>query len=104
MARSKRRRFTSGGNVRPGTMTFEPILEEGVFRFDCSVNVRDAVPPSISFLNTNDRDISIYSEKVPLYTPTFACRSEKQVVKLEVSYLISFWLISFGCQLVIVQC
>ena len=85
-------------------MTFEPILEEGVFRFDCSVNVRDAVPPSISFLNTNDRAISIYSEKVPLYTPTFACRSEKQVVKLEVSYLISFWLISFGCQLVIVQC
>ncbi|KAH1234590.1 Alpha-glucosidase 2 [Glycine max] len=83
MARSKRRRFTSGSNVRPGTMTFEPILEEGVFRFDCSVNVRDAVPPSISFLNTNDRDISIYSEKVPLYTPTFACRSEKQVVKLE---------------------
>lgn len=81
---------TSGNDVSSGNMIFEAILEEGVFRFDCSVNDRHAAYPSISFVNSRDRDTPITSDKVPSYTPTFQCLLEQQVVKLEVSYLICF--------------
>ncbi|KAJ0020657.1 hypothetical protein Pint_31284 [Pistacia integerrima] len=33
-----------------GDMIFQPILEDGVFRFDCSADDRDAAYPSLSFL------------------------------------------------------
>ncbi|KAG5049011.1 hypothetical protein JHK85_010114 [Glycine max] len=69
--------------VRSGSMIFEPILEDGVFRFDCSANDRDAAYPSISFVNSKDRDTPITTQKVPLYTPTFECLLEQQIVKLE---------------------
>ncbi|KAK4401021.1 Alpha-glucosidase 2 [Sesamum angolense] len=40
-----------GTETRSGKMIFEPILEEGVFRFDCSADDRNAAFPSISFEN-----------------------------------------------------
>ncbi|KAK4401019.1 Alpha-glucosidase 2, partial [Sesamum angolense] len=41
-----------GTETRSGKMIFEPILEEGVFRFDCSADDRHAAFPSISFENS----------------------------------------------------
>ncbi|KAK7367097.1 hypothetical protein VNO80_09106 [Phaseolus coccineus] len=64
-------------------MIFQPIVEDGVFRFDCSVKDREAASPSISFVNGKDRDTPISTEKVPLYNPTFEIRLEQQIVKLE---------------------
>ncbi|KAK7367096.1 hypothetical protein VNO80_09105 [Phaseolus coccineus] len=83
MASYEGQAVTSGSDVRSGSMIFEPILEDGVFRFDCSVNDRDAANPSISFANTRDRDTPISTQKVPSYIPTFECLLEQQVVKLE---------------------
>ncbi|CAJ1930908.1 unnamed protein product [Sphenostylis stenocarpa] len=83
MANYEGQAVTSGSDVRSGSMIFEPILEDGAFRFDCSVNDRDAAYPSISFANTRDRDTPISTRKVPLYNPTFECLLEQQVVKLE---------------------
>jgi alpha-glucosidase len=76
---------TSGcSDERKGNMIFEAILDDGVFRFDCSVDDRDAAYPSISFVNSKDRDTPITStHKVPSYTPTFECLLEQQVVQLE---------------------
>ncbi|OIV92940.1 hypothetical protein TanjilG_20602 [Lupinus angustifolius] len=82
---------TSGGDVSSGNMIFEPILEDGVFRFDCSVNDRHAAYPSISFVNSKDRDTPITNDKVPSYTPTFQCLLEQQVVKLELPIGTSFY-------------
>ncbi|KAF2308927.1 hypothetical protein GH714_024453 [Hevea brasiliensis] len=65
-------------------MIFEPILEDGVFRFDCSY-------PSLSFINTKDRDTPIISHPVPLYIPTFECVLGKQIVKLELPNGTSFY-------------
>ncbi|KAK7407036.1 hypothetical protein VNO78_08676 [Psophocarpus tetragonolobus] len=83
MANYEGQTVTSDNEVRSGNMIFESILEEGVFRFDCSPNDRDAAYPSISFVNTRDRDTAISTQTVPLYTPTFECLLEQQVVKLE---------------------
>ena len=93
MANYEGQTVTSGSDVRSGSMIFEPILEDGVFRFDCSVNDRDAAYPSISFANSRDRDTPISTQKVPLYIPTFECLLEQQVVKLEVSYLLYLLLV-----------
>lgn len=95
MANYEGERVSSGSDVGSGNMIFEPILDDGVFRFDCSVNDRDAAYPSISFVNSRDRETPITTHKVPSYTPTFDCLLEQQVVKLEVSYFISFWHQSF---------
>ncbi|XP_016201260.1 uncharacterized protein LOC107642423 isoform X2 [Arachis ipaensis] len=84
MANYERKTVTSDGTgVSSGKMIYKPILGDGVFRFDCSVNDRDAAFPSISFVNSRDRDTPITSDKVPVYTPTFECLLEQQVVKLE---------------------
>lgn len=73
-------------DVTAGDMIFEPILEEGVFRFDCSANDRDAAFPSLSFVNSKDRDTPITSHHVPSYIPTYQCLLEQQIVKLEVRH------------------
>ncbi|KAF2308928.1 hypothetical protein GH714_024529 [Hevea brasiliensis] len=49
---------TVTSDAKAGNMIFEPILEDGVFRFDCSY-------PSLSFINTKDRDTPIISHPVP---------------------------------------
>lgn len=77
-------------NARSGKMVFEPILEEGVFRFDCSADDRNAAFPSISFENPKVRDTPIMNvHKVPTYIPTFECVMGQQMVNIEVIYLLS---------------
>ncbi|XP_027361090.1 uncharacterized protein LOC113869127 isoform X2 [Abrus precatorius] len=83
MANYEGQALTSGSDVRSGNMSFEPILEDGVFRFDCFVNDRDASYPSFSFVNSRVRDTPIATHKVPSYTPTFECLLEEQVVNLK---------------------
>ncbi|MBA0613113.1 hypothetical protein Godav_013622 [Gossypium davidsonii] len=71
-----------------GKMIFQPILEDGVFRFDCSANDREAVYPSLSFINNKSRDVPVMSNKTPSYIPSFECRLGQQIVKLEWSFLV----------------
>lgn len=72
-------------NVRSGKMIYEPILGEGVFRFDCSVHDKSAAFPSISFENPKVRDTPIMSaHQVPTYIPTFECEMGQQIVSIEV--------------------
>ncbi|KAF3967748.1 hypothetical protein CMV_008277 [Castanea mollissima] len=78
-------------DVSSGDMIFQPILEDGVFRFDCPPNDRDAAYPSLSFANSKDRETPIMSHKAPLYTPTFECLLEKQIVKIELPSGTSFY-------------
>ncbi|XP_022773485.1 uncharacterized protein LOC111315762 isoform X1 [Durio zibethinus] len=74
-----------------GKMIFEPILEDGVFRFDCSANDRDAEYPSLSFINRNNTDVPIMSNKVPLFIPSFERLLGRQIVKLELPVGTSFY-------------
>ncbi|WJZ83133.1 hypothetical protein VitviT2T_002840 [Vitis vinifera] len=74
-----------------GNMLFKPILEEGVFLFDCSSDDRDAAFPSLSFTNQKNRDTPIMNHKVPMYTPTFECVSGKQIVTIELPTGTSFY-------------
>lgn len=84
--------------TRSGNMIFEPILEDGVFRFDCSTDDRDAAFPSVSFVNPVDRETPILSShKVPSYIPTFKCVLGQQIVNIEVSSALqSFCLSAFA--------
>ncbi|MBA0798238.1 hypothetical protein Gohar_008849 [Gossypium harknessii] len=74
-----------------GKMIFQPILEDGVFRFDCSANDREAVYPSLSFINNKSRDALVMSNKTPSYIPSFECRLGQQIVKLEFPAGTSFY-------------
>lgn len=74
-----------------GTMIYEPILEEGVFRFDCSSDDRNAAFPSLSFLNSKVRDTPLMSEKLPSYIPTFECTLGQQIVHLQLPVGTSFY-------------
>ncbi|KAG7578421.1 Glycoside hydrolase family 31 N-terminal domain [Arabidopsis thaliana x Arabidopsis arenosa] len=65
-------------------MIFKPILEHGVFRFDCSVEHRKAAFPSVSFKNSKDREVPIVSHSAPAYIPTCVClQDQQQVVTFE---------------------
>lgn len=78
----------SSSDVKSGDMVFEPILEEGVFRFDCSADDRNAAFPSLSFVNQKHRDTPLLTSKgTPSFTPTFECILGQQIVTIEVSYL-----------------
>lgn len=72
-------------DVTSSYMIYQPILEDGIFRFDCSANDRDTAYPSLSFINSKDRETPIMGHKVPLYRPTFECLFGQQIVKFEVS-------------------
>ncbi|PIN24032.1 Maltase glucoamylase [Handroanthus impetiginosus] len=79
-------------DVKSGKMVFEPIVEEGVFRFDCSTDDRNAAFPSISFENLKVRDTPIANvNKVPTYVPSFECVSEQQIVNIEFPPNTSFY-------------
>ncbi|XP_042490722.1 alpha-glucosidase 2 isoform X2 [Macadamia integrifolia] len=82
---------TVTADVTSGNMIFEPVLEDGVFRFDCSGNDRIAAYPSLSFLDTKIRDTPIMNKKEPLYTPTFECANGKQIVNIELPPGTSFY-------------
>ncbi|KAI3728016.1 hypothetical protein L6452_16641 [Arctium lappa] len=80
------------GDVKLGKMFFEPILEEGVFRFDCSADERNAAFPSLSFVNPKIRDTTVMSDhKVPSYIPTFQYLAEQQIVYFELPAGTSFY-------------
>ena len=67
-----------------GDMISEPILEDGVFRFDCSASDRNEAFPSLSFVNSSARDTPIKSHTTPSYVPTFKSLLGQQIVKFEV--------------------
>ncbi|KAL4308195.1 hypothetical protein GQ457_01G023780 [Hibiscus cannabinus] len=89
MADSEVKVATSDSTARK--MIFQPILEDGVFRFDCSANDKDAAFPSVSFINSKSRDAPIVSNKAPLHIPYFECRLGQQIVKLELPVGTSFY-------------
>ncbi|KAF5735631.1 neutral alpha-glucosidase C [Tripterygium wilfordii] len=74
-----------------GNMIYQPILKNGVFRFDCSAEDRLAAFPSLSFKNSKDRDTPITGHEVPSYTPIFECLMGQQIVKLELPAGTSFY-------------
>ncbi|PHT58664.1 hypothetical protein CQW23_01027 [Capsicum baccatum] len=75
---------TAVSDARTGNMIFEPILEEGIFRFDCSADDRNAAFPSFSFVDPKVRETPIMSiHKVPSYIPTFECVMGQQIVNIE---------------------
>ena len=77
------------GDMRSGNMIFEPILEDGVFRFDCSTNDRNAAFPRVSFVNPVDRETPTFNgHRVPSYIPTFECVLGQQIVNIEVNYIL----------------
>ncbi|KAL5724729.1 alpha-glucosidase [Ranunculus cassubicifolius] len=79
------------GGYLSGKMVFEPILEEGVYRFDCSGNDRDTAFPSLSFIDTKLRDTPIVSREVPVYVPTFKHENGQQIVNFEFPTGTSFY-------------
>lgn len=72
-------------DVYSGTMIYEPILEEGVFRFDCSSDDRNAAFPSLSFATPKLRETPLMSGNLPFYVPTFECTLGQQIVNLQVN-------------------
>ncbi|GFP79361.1 alpha-glucosidase 2 [Phtheirospermum japonicum] len=78
--------------ARSGKMIFEPILEKGVFRFDCSEDDRKNAFPSISFQDSKVRDTPLVNvQNVPTYIPSFECVSGQQIVNLEFPTNTSFY-------------
>lgn len=76
---------TLNSEARSGEMIFEPILEDGVFRFECSADYRNAAPPSISFEIQKVRDTPLVNvHKIPTYLPTFECTLGQQIVNIQV--------------------
>ncbi|KAL2901013.1 Alpha-glucosidase 2 [Bienertia sinuspersici] len=84
-------RIEMTSDVCSGTMIYEPILEEGVFRFDCSWEDRNAAFPSLSFMNSKARDTPLMSENRPFYIPTFECTLGQQIVQLQLPVGTSFY-------------
>lgn len=81
---------TISSDVISGDMIFQPILEEGVFRFDCSASDREAAFPSVSFVNGKVRDTPIMNHNLPVYTPSYECVMGQQIVKLQVTKLLHY--------------
>lgn len=67
-----------------GKMVFEPILEDGVFRFDCSGDDRGAAFPSLSFADPKVRETPIMVHKRPEFVPEFQCLHGRQIVTIQV--------------------
>ncbi|XP_022867672.1 uncharacterized protein LOC111387347 [Olea europaea var. sylvestris] len=84
--------MATSSEVKSGKMIFEPILEEGVFRFDCSADDRNTAFPSISFKNSKERETPIMNvHKIPTYNPTFECFMGQQIVNIEFPSGTSFY-------------
>ncbi|XP_064945424.1 uncharacterized protein LOC135596993 isoform X3 [Musa acuminata AAA Group] len=81
----------SEGYGAAGAMVFEPILEEGVFRFDCSETDRAAAFPSLSFADPNVREAPIAVRRVPEYVPAFERRRGQQMVTIQFPSGTSFY-------------
>ncbi|KAJ3689505.1 hypothetical protein LUZ61_018669 [Rhynchospora tenuis] len=76
-----------------GQMVFDPILEEGVFRFDCSADHRAKAYPSLSFVDQTVRETPIkpVSFKVPEFVPRFECGYGQQKVEIKFPAGTSFY-------------
>lgn len=80
-----------------GNMVFKSILEEGVFRFDCSETDRGVAFPSLSFVDSKLREKEIAFHKTPVYIPTYESLHGQQTVTIEVcSGAMPFCVISFS--------
>ncbi|GFQ02843.1 alpha-glucosidase 2 [Phtheirospermum japonicum] len=76
----------------PGNMIYQPILEEGVFRFDCSEHSRVNSSPSIAFENPTVRETPVDDVNiVPSYIPTYVCENGQQIVNIELPRNTSFY-------------
>ncbi|CAI9274853.1 unnamed protein product [Lactuca saligna] len=83
---------SAGTSATASPMVSEPILEEGVFRFDSSADARNEAFPSLSFVNQKDRDTPIMSNhKIPSYIPTSEHVSGQQIVSFELPAGTSFY-------------
>ncbi|CAN6486915.1 unnamed protein product [Victoria cruziana] len=65
-------------------MVFQAVIEEGVFRFDCSEDARAAAYPSLSFSSPKSREIAITALKQPEHIPSCSCTNGQQIVTIEV--------------------
>ncbi|XP_071704756.1 uncharacterized protein [Rutidosis leptorrhynchoides] len=82
------------GDTKPCKMVFEPILEQGVFRFDSFANddTRNTTFPSLSFVDPKQRDIPIMSDhKLPSFVPISEHVSGQQIVLFEFPAGTSFY-------------
>ncbi|KAI3883085.1 hypothetical protein MKX03_020163 [Papaver bracteatum] len=70
-------------DVSSRKMGYQPIMEEGVFRFDCSGNDRSAAHPSLSFTNPKVRDTPLMVHIVPIYVPNFEFVDGQQIISIE---------------------
>lgn len=82
MAKFERERVTD--DPTSGQMVYQPILEKGVFRFDCSENDSCIAFPSLSFVDTKVRDTPIMVHETPKYIPTFECLHRQQIITIQV--------------------
>ncbi|KAK9724513.1 hypothetical protein RND81_05G078400 [Saponaria officinalis] len=78
-------------DVSSGSMIYEPIMEDGVFRFDCSSDDRTSAFPSISFVNPNVRETPLMIQKGPSFTPTYERTLGQQIVQLELPVGTTFY-------------
>lgn len=69
-----------------GDMIFEAILEDGIFRFDCSTDDRHAAFPSLSFVDPQTREIPVESSWVPEYIPSFETKCGQQSVIIQACF------------------
>ncbi|KMZ74916.1 alpha-glucosidase, family GH31 [Zostera marina] len=76
---------------KSGNMIFEPILEEGVFRFDCSAKHRQAAFPSFSFVQPKLRDTPITTNQLPQCVPVCKCIDGQQIVNIQLPTGSSFY-------------
>ncbi|WOL09513.1 hypothetical protein Cni_G18266 [Canna indica] len=74
-----------------GEMVFQPILEEGVFRFDCSETSRAAAFPSLSFAGPDLRETPVAAQRLPDYIPTFRSSNGQQTVMIQFPSGTSFY-------------
>nr|XP_043607023.1 alpha-glucosidase 2 [Erigeron canadensis] len=80
------------GDIEPHKMVFEPILEEGVFRFDSFADARNTAFPSLSFVNPKQRDVPLMSNhKLPSYIPISEHVAGQQIVYFELPAGTSFY-------------
>ncbi|XP_031482012.1 uncharacterized protein LOC116252095 [Nymphaea colorata] len=68
---------------KPKRMVCQPIIGEGIFRFDCSEHTRDAAYPSFSFANVKDREADITTCRSPEYIPVYLHSNGQQIVTVE---------------------
>lgn len=85
--------LATGGNDAESAkmMVFEAVLEDWIFRFDCSSADKSSAFPSLSFVDSKLRETPINPNVVPSYIPTFDKISDQQIVTLQFPAGTSFY-------------